>query len=102
MNLLRLNFATCSIYSVLKASDKPVLELGQTLLSQTRGFLQVDRIDIPREYSAIAPDKQFAVNLHVLNPVVSLNLRDKQSRDPGTIALAHPVEGVLKVLICYS
>jgi hypothetical protein len=34
----------------------------------SKGFLQFDRADIPREYSAIAPDKQFAVNLYFLNP----------------------------------
>jgi hypothetical protein len=45
-----------------------IITRGQTLPPQTRGSLQVDRVDIPRDYSAIAPDKQFAVNLYVLNP----------------------------------
>jgi hypothetical protein len=45
-----------------------VITRWQSLPPQTRGFLQVDRIDIPGDYSAIAPDKQFAVNLYVSNP----------------------------------
>ena len=45
-----------------------VITRWQPLPPQTKGFLQFDRIDIVSQASAIAPGRQFAVNVYSLNP----------------------------------